>query len=245
MDKQDPPLEEVFKYLQQFPNFNAVIGQAIRQAIDEVIEGPRTGRWKVDALEKVEKTYIGTRVEIIVRSALGLEKGSTLDYVIVGHEVDAKFTLLKAWMIPQEAVSQLCLLLAADDENLKFSAGLVRTTPDISNHTTLGTAGVKPHHPKANHATTRRRAMGAGGMGERSPKLAPKERDPARRERPQAAESRMFARAVGVQVPFLAPRKASKTLRFQRIAAVRSPIRSPISGSLSISAHCLSQLGTR
>src|SRR5687767_5744114 len=39
-----------------------VFGASIRRALDEVIDGPRTGRWDVSQLEKTEKTYIGTKI---------------------------------------------------------------------------------------------------------------------------------------------------------------------------------------
>ncbi|MBK8006821.1 MAG: hypothetical protein IPK12_23875 [Gemmatimonadetes bacterium] len=52
-----------------------LLGDIVRQAIDEVVDGPRTGRWDIDQLTKTEKTYIGTKVEIIVRNELDLDAG--------------------------------------------------------------------------------------------------------------------------------------------------------------------------
>ena len=126
-EPHDEPLDQVFKFIKNFPKFGEVIGLAIRQAIDDVIEGPRTDRWSIAALDKVEKTYIGTRVEILVRNALGVPRGRVLDYLIEGHEVDAKFSIYHGkWMIPQEAVGEICLLLSANDEELTFNVGVVR-----------------------------------------------------------------------------------------------------------------------
>ncbi len=127
MSEVDAPPDQVSQFIKSLPRFGEMIGGAIRQAIDEVIEGPRTDRWSIAALEKVEKTYIGTRVEILVRDVLGVPKGKVLDYLIEGHEVDAKFSIYHGkWMIPQEAVGEICLLLSADDEALRFNVGLVR-----------------------------------------------------------------------------------------------------------------------
>jgi len=59
----------------------------IRAAIDEVIDAPHTGRVHVSELEKTEKTYIGTKVEILVRDFFRLPKG-ILDLTIDGLDVD-------------------------------------------------------------------------------------------------------------------------------------------------------------
>ena len=56
----------------------------LRQCVDDVIMTPKTGRRSYDELEKTEKTYIGTRVEIELRAMLNLKKGK-LDTVILKH----------------------------------------------------------------------------------------------------------------------------------------------------------------
>lgn len=86
----------------------------IRQAIDEVIDPTRTGRVHASELEKTEKTYIGTKVEILVRNYFHLPKG-ILDLRIAGYDVDVKNTLGQTWMIPNEAVGKPCLLVASDE----------------------------------------------------------------------------------------------------------------------------------
>lgn len=67
-----------------------------------------------EELEKTEKTYIGTRVEIELRALLRLPKGR-LDTVILGQDVDIKHTMGGNWMIPTEALNCACLLVAADE----------------------------------------------------------------------------------------------------------------------------------
>jgi len=99
---------------------------AIRQAIDEVIDGPRTGRWSVAQLEKTEKTYIGTKIEIVVRTALGLERRGPLDTWIADVPVDIKWSFKSRWQIPHEAISQICLLLGTNAKVTRFSVGLLR-----------------------------------------------------------------------------------------------------------------------
>ena len=96
----------------------------LRDCIDDVIMTPKTGRRGYDELEKTEKTYIGTRVEIELRALLQLPKGR-LDTVIRGHDVDIKHTMGSNWMIPTEAVDAPCLLVAADETRARCYLGLV------------------------------------------------------------------------------------------------------------------------
>jgi hypothetical protein len=92
-----------------------VLPGLIRQAIDEVIDTPRTGRVYARELEKTEKTYIGTKVEILVRRHFNLPKG-ILDLRIAGYDVDVKNTLGQTWMIPREAIGKPCILVASDEK---------------------------------------------------------------------------------------------------------------------------------
>lgn len=111
------------------PNLGALIGAGLRRSFDEVIDGPRTGRFRIEQLEKTEKTYIGTKVEIVIRNGLALPKGQTLDNLIAGVEVDTKFSLTGQWMIPREAVNKICLLVSGNDNSGQFSVGLLRMNP--------------------------------------------------------------------------------------------------------------------
>jgi len=91
----------------------------------------RTGRWSVDSLEKTEKTYIGTKVEILFKSDFELAQGNQLDFRVEDTDVDIKCTVLRDWMIPKEAVGELCLLVRIDDKRSKFWIGVVRATPAV------------------------------------------------------------------------------------------------------------------
>lgn len=136
----DQPLEEVLAWLQDYPrrakdglDLEATFSRAIRQAIDEVIDGSRTGRYRYEELESQEKAYIGTRIEIVVRTKFELEPEGKLDTVIAGHPVDFKWSAKGGWMIPTEAVGELCLLLKGDEVGGTFSVGLVRCTEERLN----------------------------------------------------------------------------------------------------------------
>ncbi len=106
----------------------------LRQCVDDVIMTPKTGRRSYDELEKTEKTYIGTRVEIELRAMLNLPKGR-LDTVILEHDVDIKNTMGSNWMIPTEAVDHPCILVAADEVRATCYLGLIVARPD---YLTLG-----------------------------------------------------------------------------------------------------------
>ncbi|MCJ2188081.1 NaeI family type II restriction endonuclease [Novosphingobium beihaiensis] len=99
-----------------------------RSAIDEVIDTARTGRYFLSDLEKTEKTYLGTKFEILLRDWLQVPHGLVLDLLIGAREVDVKSTTggRSGWMIPPEAVDQLCILLRMDEEQSVCAVGLVR-----------------------------------------------------------------------------------------------------------------------
>lgn len=101
----------------------------LRQCIDDVIMTPKTGRRAYEELEKTEKTYIGTRVEIELRALLRLRKGR-LDTEILGQDVDIKHTMGSDWMIPTEALNAPCLLVAADEVRARCYLGLIIARPE-------------------------------------------------------------------------------------------------------------------
>lgn len=130
----DSSLVHVERWFHQHsPSLEEKFGAALRQSIDEVLDGQRTGRFDIKELEKTEKTYLGTKVEIVVRSEFDLDRGTAMDYSIADHEVDAKFTIRRNWTIPTEAVGHICLLMTADDHKSSFRVGLLTITEDILN----------------------------------------------------------------------------------------------------------------
>ena len=73
---------ELMKSAKGSERFRQQIPLLLRKAIDEVIDAPRTGRFTIDEVEKTEKTYLGTKVEIFLRSWFRLPKGRILDLSI-------------------------------------------------------------------------------------------------------------------------------------------------------------------
>jgi hypothetical protein len=111
-------------------------GALVRRVFDRSVQSARTNRVSVEQLEKSAKTAIGTEVEIDVREALGVPKGK-LDLVVDGHDADVKWSLGSAakgcgtsWMIPREALGEVCLLVSGWDthEGSFFTVGVFRAS---------------------------------------------------------------------------------------------------------------------
>src|ERR1022692_3814286 len=99
----------------------------LRDTLDQLYDGQRTGRWKYDQLHKTEKTYMGTLVEINLHRQFGFDDGDATDYRIAGIEVDCKYSMTYGgWELPPEAIDHLCLLITANDEMSTWSTGLIR-----------------------------------------------------------------------------------------------------------------------
>lgn len=113
-------------------NFEEKLRGFFRSAIDEVIDTARTGRHFFSDLEKTEKTYLGTKFEIVLRDWLGVPRGVKLDLLIAGEEVDVKSSTSGrrgGWMIPPEAFDELCILIKVREDIAQCSFGLARARP--------------------------------------------------------------------------------------------------------------------
>ena len=106
------------------------VADMLRKVVDDVVDTAGTGRRFIDELEKTEKTYLGTKVEILLRHRMGFAKGSVLDLSVGGREVDIKFTMRGNWMVPPEAVGQVLLLMAADESRGLCWMGLIKADLD-------------------------------------------------------------------------------------------------------------------
>ncbi len=126
----DGELAAVAAELRALDGDGSRMAAAIRGALDMLLDGQHTGRYRWEQLHKTEKTHAGTLVEIALARALGLADGTALDYTIAGADVDCKFShRLGGWMIPPEADGKLLLLVQASDEDGTWSAGLLRAVP--------------------------------------------------------------------------------------------------------------------
>jgi len=103
----------------------------LRRSLDQLYDGQHTGRYAWSHLSKTEKTHCGTLVEINLQREFKFDDGRSMDFALVGHDVDCKYSQdLGGWMIPSEAVGQLCLLLHSSDEDSSWSCGLIRALPE-------------------------------------------------------------------------------------------------------------------
>jgi hypothetical protein len=123
----DPELTAVAAELRGLDGDGSLMAAAIRGALDMLLDGQHTGRYRWDQLHKTEKTHAGTLVEIALSRMLRLADGTALDYTIAGADVDCKFShRMGGWMIPPEADGKLMLLVQASDEDGTWTSGLLR-----------------------------------------------------------------------------------------------------------------------
>ena len=110
-------------------------GYAIREALDQIYDGQRTGRWDYTQLLKTEKTHVGTLVEIWLQREFGFSDGDELDYQIAGADVDCKWSLnLYDWEMPQEMYSRgekIALVVWANEYTARWASGLIRINEDV------------------------------------------------------------------------------------------------------------------
>ena len=123
----DAELDQVAAWLLREDPRGERFAIVLRKTLDQLYDGQHTGRYRWAQLYKTEKTHCGSLVEINLQRAFRFDNGERMDYRIAGFEVDCKYSqTLGRWMIPREAVGHLCLLVWADDQQSKWSVGLIR-----------------------------------------------------------------------------------------------------------------------
>ena len=108
--------------------------QAVRDAIDFVLDPIRTGRTALRDLDNVEKTFVGLKIEHYVRDFLGAPKGIR-DLVIGGQDVDIKNTLDNSWMIPPETYRDEgpCLVINSKEDESRCWMGVMLARAEYLN----------------------------------------------------------------------------------------------------------------
>ncbi len=119
----------ILRHAGGFDRFAVDVPALLRQAFDEVIDAPRTGRFTLGETEKTEKTYVGTKVEILIRNYLGVPKGEVLDMLIDGTEIDIKNTTGRDWMLPREVLNRPALLVKSSEKTALCDVGVVVCRP--------------------------------------------------------------------------------------------------------------------
>ncbi|MFJ9343811.1 NaeI family type II restriction endonuclease [Streptomyces sp. NPDC101733] len=116
---------------------------ALRDSLDELLDGRRTGRWAYQHLTKTEKTYLGTAVEVNLTKEFDIDNGADLDWSIAGLDIDCKFSKdLGGWEIPMEMylcadhgerggrADHVAILTWMNDDTSQWAAGIVRITDE-------------------------------------------------------------------------------------------------------------------
>jgi len=151
----DEELRYALEWFARIPNLTGLLGQVLRESIDDVLDTYRTGRFDIlgSDVGKTEKSHVGTRVEIRLIAELGVPRGKVLD-MDLGNEVqvDVKHTLRSSWMVPREAVGRLCLCLRTNDRRSWYNAHLVRAEADLLGGREEGNGDRKRGLSGASHA---------------------------------------------------------------------------------------------
>nr|WP_237530196.1 NaeI family type II restriction endonuclease [Streptomyces sp. SID3915] len=103
--------------------------EAIRNSIDYVLDGGRTGRFNLMSpdVHPGERASVGAKLEYEVLRVFDLPKSRPLDTLIAGTPVDIKATIGDNWAIPTEAHCHLCICTQIQIKNNRHRSWLVRT----------------------------------------------------------------------------------------------------------------------
>jgi len=153
----DPGIEAVATFLRQEDPRGERFAKAISYTYDLIYNGQATGRYQWSKLAKTEKTHFGTLFEINIQREFGFADGDRTDFVIAGHDVDAKWSqtgTAASWMLPPEVFGKIAMIATASDIKGVWSVGLVRAEDrflrvhDLETYIEDGVEKVKP--PKEN-----------------------------------------------------------------------------------------------
>lgn len=88
-----PELRDIAQWFETAPDARDRFRWALRDSLDELLDGQRTGRWAYQHLSKTEKTYLGTAVEVNLTKEFEFTDGDHLDWKIAGgRDIDCKFS---------------------------------------------------------------------------------------------------------------------------------------------------------
>lgn len=144
LDQTVPPeLADLVAWFENEPDARERFRWALRDSLDELLDGQRTGRWAYQHLSKTEKTYLGTAVEINLTKEFEFANGDDLDWRIADRDVDCKFSKdLGGWEIPMEMyrcadhegrqgkADHPALLTWINDDTSTWAAGLIKITDE-------------------------------------------------------------------------------------------------------------------
>ncbi|WP_282695553.1 NaeI family type II restriction endonuclease [Streptomyces sp. CC208A] len=125
--EQDLEAQAVFRWLKGRPLAD-IYTESIRNSIDYVLDGGRTGRFYLLSPEvhPGERASVGAKLEYEILRNLSLPKTKPLDTEISGIPVDIKATVGSNWAVPSEAHCQLCLCTQIQLKKNRHRTWLVR-----------------------------------------------------------------------------------------------------------------------
>jgi restriction endonuclease NaeI len=125
----DSQLSSVAAEIQRLDPRGDRTAHVLRNTLDQLYDGQRTGRYRWDQLYNTERTLGGSLFEINLHREFKFQDGDKFNYRIAGIDVDCKYAqTLGAWIIPPEAQGHICLLVWTDDPGSRWSLGIVRVT---------------------------------------------------------------------------------------------------------------------
>lgn len=136
----EPDVHKVAEWFRKKDPTGAITAEVIRDSIDILLDGQRTGRWCYAHLSQTEKAHLGTVIEIELQKEFGISDDGPLDYAIEQIPVDCKFSAeFGKWQIPREmyrreedgkitGTDHVALLVWAEEGSRTWRAGLLRIT---------------------------------------------------------------------------------------------------------------------
>ncbi|MCX4093956.1 NaeI family type II restriction endonuclease [Nocardia sp. alder85J] len=132
--KASPAVAQVASEIYRLDPSGEVFAAVLRDTLDQLYDGQRTGRWNFDQLFKTEKTHMGTLVEINLQREFRFPDGIVTDYHIAGIDVDCKYSMrMGGWELPPEVIGHVALLVHADDRTASWQAGLAQIEEQFLN----------------------------------------------------------------------------------------------------------------
>ncbi|WP_280489247.1 NaeI family type II restriction endonuclease [Nocardia farcinica] len=106
------------------------LAHAITRAMDAMLDGSRTGRFRWDQLTTSEKASVGTRIEFEVRREFSFGEGRTLDFVFADIEFDLTYsTHFRRAALKVKPIGRIVLLIVV--ERTAWSAGLIAAEREL------------------------------------------------------------------------------------------------------------------
>ncbi|WP_280215852.1 NaeI family type II restriction endonuclease [Nocardia cyriacigeorgica] len=125
--RADPELSALIAELLRLDPAGSRLANAVRRAMNSVLDGARTGRYSLEQLTKTEKAMLGTQVKFEVQREFKLKSARTVDFALGGTEFALRFsTVRQNWSFPRESDGRIALCVTANEKSSLWSAGLIR-----------------------------------------------------------------------------------------------------------------------